>query len=169
MPLETLFKAVTAMILRTTPSYFLLYWSDYMDLNMFLSNSLNDPMPFVKIRLCVAAGLQCPLPYASSINPASWVEFHRASVVDSSPASSVCVRSSAGISPEPRHRGLLTQTWPFALNPRIFPRSLSASRQHLRSPSRFTAPWRERRGGQRSGWVGGGEGVALSGSCSHWS
>jgi len=55
----------------------------------------------------------------------------------------VCVRSSVGISPKSRHQGLLTQTWPFALNPRILPRSLSASRQHLCSPLRFTTLWRE--------------------------
>lgn len=36
MPLETLFKAVTAIILQTNSSYFLLYMSDYMDLNMVL-------------------------------------------------------------------------------------------------------------------------------------
>lgn len=36
MPLETLFKAVTAVILQTYSTYFLLYLSDYMDLNTVL-------------------------------------------------------------------------------------------------------------------------------------
>ena len=76
MPLETLFKAVTAIILLTTSSYFLLYMSDYMDLNTFLSNSLNDLLPFVKISPLVAACLHCPLPYTRSINPANKVKIH---------------------------------------------------------------------------------------------
>lgn len=98
------------------------------------------------------ADLQFPLPYTSSINPDNKVEIHSTSMVDNSLTSSVCVGSSVGISPESQHWGLLTQTWPFALNPRILPGSLSASRQHLRSPSRFTAPLRER-GGRGGGTV----------------
>lgn len=104
MPLETLFKAVTAIILQTNSSYFLLYLSDYMDLNMILSNDLNDPLPFVKISPLVAAALQCPLPYTSSINPDNRVEIHGASRVGSTPASSVRVGSSVCISPESQHR-----------------------------------------------------------------
>lgn len=111
-------------------------------------------MPFVKISPLVETGFQCPLPYTSSINPDNRVGIHSASRMDSTSASSVCVGSSLGISPESQHRVLLTQTWPFALNPRILPGSLSASRQHLRSPSRFTAPQRER-GGGRGGGRGG--------------
>lgn len=104
MPLETLFKAVTAIILQTNSSYFLLYLSDYMDLNTVLSNDLNDPLPFVKISRLVAAALQCPLPYTSSINPDNRVGIHGSSRVDSTPASSVCVGSSVGISRESQHR-----------------------------------------------------------------
>lgn len=83
---------------------------------------------------------------------------HGGSMVDSALGSSVCVGSSLGISKEPRHRGLLTQTWPFALNPVILPGSLSAGRQHLRSTSRFTAPWRKKGGGWWGRWgcCGGG-------------
>lgn len=123
-----------------------------MDLNTNqMSNDLNDPLPFVKISPLVAAGLQCPLPYTNSINPDNRVEIHGASGVDSTLASSVCVRSYLGISPKSEHQGLLTQTWPFALNPRILSGSLSASCQHLRPPLRFTAPQRERRGGRGGG------------------
>lgn len=118
----------------------------------------NDPVPFLQKSLLVAAGLQCPLPYNSSINPDNRVEIHADSRVDSAPTPSVCVRSSVGISPETRHRDLLTQTWPFALNPRILHGSLSASRQHLRSPPRFTAPQRKR-GGGRGVKRGGREGT----------
>lgn len=100
MPLETLFKAVTAIILITNSSYFLLYLSDYMVLNMVLPNGLNDPLPFVKISPLVAAGLQCPLPYTSSINPDNRLEIHGASRVDLTPSPHVCVRSSVGISLE---------------------------------------------------------------------
>ncbi|KAK9535257.1 hypothetical protein VZT92_007650 [Zoarces viviparus] len=53
-----------------------------MGLNPVLSNGLNDPLPFVKISPRVAAGLHCPLPYTSSINPNNRAEIHGASSVD---------------------------------------------------------------------------------------
>lgn len=65
--------------------------------------------------------------------------------------SPVCVyeyvyRVCVDIGPESRHFCLLTETWPLASHPGIFPGSLSASRQHLHTRSRFTAPWRRSAG-----------------------
>lgn len=162
MPVKTIFKAVTVIILQTNSGLFSALFVRLHGFKHGFVKWLKWPSAFRPDKPSCCSRPLVPS-HTSSVNPDDRVEIHIGSRMDSTRASGVCVGSLLGIIPESRHQGLLTQTWPFAQNPRNLPGSLSASHQHHRSPSRFTAPWRKRGGG----W--GEEEGALSSSCSQWS
>lgn len=105
----TFFKATTTITLHINSTCFLLYLSDYMDLNTVLQNGSNDPLALFRISPLLQWAFSALSAASIQLVLKTETLMHGPSRKDSVLVSSVCARSLVAIGLKPRHQGLQTQ------------------------------------------------------------